>query len=230
MTNKIGESLSKNVEDYLKALFYLTIEKQEAQAGTNQLADHMGLAPASVNGMLKKLRIKGLVDYEKYGKLELTEAGKTIAIRLVRRHRLWETFLHNHMNFEWEEVHEVAEQLEHIRSAKLIEELDRFLGFPERDPHGSIIPGSDGDYRVVSTVPLSEMHPGERCRLVSVKDGSAAFLKYVSQIGLALSSVIEVVERREFDDSIQIAYNDRKENVSRKFAENVFVSRVKNEE
>lgn len=218
--------LSKNEEDYLKALFYLIIENGEEHAGTNQLAEHLGLSPASVNGMLKKLRLKGFVDYEKYGKLELTAEGKQVAIRLVRIHRLWETFLCNYMNFDWEEVHEVAEQLEHIRSPKLVEELDRILGFPKKDPHGAVIPSADGIYDVQPKTTLAEIRPGERCRLISVKDSSAAFLKYVSQIGLALSSEILVEDRREFDDSIQIVYDDRVENVSSKFAENVFVRRL----
>lgn len=218
-------TLTKNEEDYLKALFHLIIENKENKAGTNQVAEYLAISPASVSNMLKKLKKKDLVSYEKYGKLELTEMGESIAVRLIRKHRLWETFLCQHMNFSWDEVHEVAEQLEHIKSAKLIKELDKFLGFPKRDPHGAIIPSSDGTFQVVPKVTLSELTIGERCRLVAVKDGSVAFLQYVTKIGLALSSELEVLDIQDFDGSMQIAFDGKSVMVSKKFAEHVFVER-----
>lgn len=218
--------LTKNEEDYLKTLFYLIIEEGNEDAGTNQLAEYIGVSPASVNGMLKKLRAKEFVAYEKYGKIKLTESGRKIAINLTRKHRLWETFLFRHMNFKWEEVHDVAEQLEHIDSEKLIDELDKFLGYPKRDPHGDIIPNMDGEYLVKSKKMLAEMEKGQKCRLLSVKDGSASFLKYVSQIGLALSSEILINDVREFDGSIVIYFDGKEETVSHKFAMNVFVEEI----
>lgn len=218
--------LTKNEEDYLKALFQLIVESSGGKAGTNQLAEYLGISPASVNNMLKKLKAKDLVTYEKYGKLELTAAGKSIAVGLVRKHRLWETFLYQHMNFTWDEVHEVAEQLEHIHSTKLIKELDRFLGFPSNDPHGEVIPREDGEYKLRPKITLAEVPVGKKCRLISVNDNSAAFLKYVTEIGLALSSEIRVDEIREFDGSLQIFFNDTAENVSKRFSEQVFVELV----
>lgn len=215
--------LTKNEEDYLKALFHLIIESGGGKAGTNKLAEHLGISPASVNNMLKKLKAKGLVAYEKYGKSELTPEGKAIAVSLLRKHRLWETFLYQHMNFTWDEVHEVAEQLEHIQSIKLIKELDRFLGFPTQDPHGEIIPREDGEFSIRPKKTLAEVDAGKKCKLISVNDNSAAFLKYVTQIGLALSSEIKVEEIREFDGSLQISFNEKTENVSRRFSEQVFV-------
>lgn len=218
--------LTKNEEDYLKALFHLTVESVERKAGTNQLAEYLSLSPASVNGMLKKLRDKSLVDYEKYGKLELTAKGRSVALRLIRKHRLWETFLYQHLNFSWDEVHEVAEQLEHIQSVKLIQELDRYLGFPRTDPHGDPIPTADGKYEPQPKQTLADLSPGVVCRLIAVKDRSAAFLKYVSQVGLALSSQIIVTAVHDFDHSVQIAVDDKAVNVSRKFAEHIFVEVV----
>ncbi len=147
--------LSKYEEDYLKALFHLTVERGTT-AGTNELADYLGVSPASVNGMLKKLKAKTLVKHEKYAKPSLTKQGKRVAIELIRKHRLWETFLYEKMNFTWDEVHEVAEQLEHIRSDKLIEELDKFLGFPRLDPHGDAIPDAKGKYEPVRKITLAE--------------------------------------------------------------------------
>ena len=123
--------LTSSTEDYLKAIFHLSVETDRNRVGTNQLAEYMGISPASVSVMLKKLREQDFVDYEKYGKIELTEKGYNIAVDLIRKHRLWETFLYRHMNFSWDEVHEVAHELEHIQSSKLIVELDNFLEFPE---------------------------------------------------------------------------------------------------
>jgi DtxR family Mn-dependent transcriptional regulator len=218
--------LTKNEEDYLKALFHLIVEQEEEKPGTNMLAEYMGISPASVNGMLKKLKVKSLVHYEKYGKLELTSEGQEIALRLIRKHRLWETFLHDHMNFTWDEVHDVAEQMEHIKSEKLIEELEKFLGFPKVDPHGAVIPTAKGEYKILPKVTLSEMDAGQECRLKSVKDGSVAFLQYVTKLGLELSSKMKIIERQDFDDSLIIEFDDKKVAVSKKFADNVFVEEV----
>lgn len=224
MPNKLNKViLTKNEEDYLKALFHLLAEGDDKKVGTNQLAEHMGVTPASVSGMLKKMKGKALVDYEKYGKLELSSQGKLLAMELIRKHRLWETFLYKHMNFTWDEVHVVAEQLEHIKSPKLISELDKFLGYPKRDPHGAVIPTENGEYPTSPKITLAELQKGNRCRLVSVKDSSVAFLQYVTKLGLALSSEIEVQERQEFDGSFIILIDEKPVSVSKKFAEHVFV-------
>ena len=220
--------LTKNEEDYLKALFNLTFESDGDKAGTNQLAERLGFSPASVNGMLKKLKTKGLVSYKKYGKLELTKDGSTVALQLIRKHRLWETFLYKCMNFGWDEVHIVAEQLEHIEYDKLITELDRFLGYPSTDPHGAIIPDKNGEYKDNPKITLNELEEGDECRIIAVKDSSVEFLKYVTKIGLELSSKIKIVERREFDESSLIEFNDRQLSVSKKFCENIFVEHLTN--
>ena len=216
-------NITSNIEDYIKAIFHLTFEGSLEKVGTNQLAEYLGLSPASVSVMIKKMKSKHLVDYEKYGKISLTEVGHNLAIKLIRKHRLWETFLHRYMNFSWDEVHEVAHQLEHIQSAKLIRELDNFLGNPKLDPHGDVIPDEEGNFSRTTRKSLSELEKGHRCRLVSVKHSSAVFLKYVTQLGLALSSEIEVLEVREFDHSMMIKYENKVENISKKFAESVYV-------
>jgi len=227
MTNKSNlNNLTKSEEDYLKALFQLLVEDDSEKVGNNLLADYLKVSPASTNNMVKKLKTKNYVVSEKYGKLDLTEQGKSIAVRLIRKHRLWETFLCKYLNFSWDEVHEVAEQLEHIKSSKLIDELDRFMDFPEKDPHGEIIPNADGEYAVLPKIMLSSLAEGEVCKLIAVDDGSVNFLKYVSEIGLALSSEIKVIEVREFDNSIRIQFNDTIETVTRKFADNVFVKKL----
>ncbi|WP_106794647.1 metal-dependent transcriptional regulator [Aquimarina sp. Aq78] len=227
MTNKLNlNNLTKSEEDYLKAIFQLLIEDDSVKVGNNQLADYLKVSPASTNNMIKKLKTKGYVVSEKYGKLDLTEEGKSIAVRLIRKHRLWETFLCNYLNFTWDEVHDVAEQLEHIKSRKLIDELDRFMDFPKKDPHGEMIPNANGDYSIIPKIMLSSLSEGDVCQLVAVNDGSVHFLKYVSEIGLALSSEIKILEVREFDKSIRIKFDNIIETVTRKFADNVFVKKV----
>jgi len=219
-------TLTKTEEDYLKALFYLIIESGNERVGSSQLAEYLDISPASVSSMLKKLKAKALVSYEKYGKLALTQEGEGIAIWLIRKHRLWETFLCNHMNFKWEEVHDVAEQLEHIQSPKLILELDKFLGYPEKDPHGALIPNQKGEYKIIPKVTLSSLAIGDRCRLTSVKDSSVSFLQYVSKIGLVLSSEVFVEDIQGFDQSMLIAFDGKKVTISKKFADNVFVEQI----
>ena len=216
--------LSHTEENYLKALLHLTSEDAgKAEAGTNELATHLNVKPATVNDMLKKLKEKKLISYEKYGKISLTTSGKKMAVDVLRKHRLWETFLYEKLDFTWDEVHEIAEQLEHIQSAKLIEKLDQYLGFPEYDPHGDVIPNAKGILKLEPRKKLSEINVGKVCRMVAVKDNTAPFLKYVVKLGLGISSKIKVVNRQEYDAMMEIEVGNQKHSVSQKFAENIFV-------
>lgn len=216
--------VSQAEENYLKALFHLTNEIQEkTEAGTNELAEILDVTPATVNNMLKKLKEKELVSYEKYGKITLTKKGRRLAVETIRKHRLWETFLYEKLNFTWDEVHEVAEQLEHIKSPKLIAQLEKFLDFPEIDPHGDSIPNAKGEIKFIKRKTLAEIDINKTCKLVSVKDNSVSFLQYVVKLGLGLSSTIKVINRQEFDGSIEIEVNGISSSVSKKVAENLFV-------
>lgn len=219
-------ALSKNEEDYLKGLYYLSVIEQMKKVGTNQLATRLEVTPASANNMLKKLKTKSLVNFEPYGSIELTSEGLAIAVNLVRKHRLWETFLYEKLGFTWDEVHEVAEQLEHIQSKKLIKKLEEFLGFPKTDPHGDPIPDEHGNVPKPVKQKLSTLKSGEKGKLVAVRDSSAAFLQYVSQLGLALNSNIEVVRQQDFDNSLIIKVDQKELSVSDKFCENVFVVKI----
>lgn len=216
--------ISQTEENYLKALFHLTNETAEKEeAGTNELAAYLEVKPASVSDMLKKLKEKEFVDYEKYGKISLTANGRKIAVDIIRKHRLWETFLYEKLDFSWDEVHEVAEQLEHIDSNKLTEQLERFLGFPEFDPHGDPIPNSKGEIKRMKRKTLAEIEIGKKCKLVAVKDSSVPFLNYVVKLGLALSSEIFILAKNEFDNSVEIKVDSEIYTVSNKFAENLYV-------
>lgn len=216
--------LSHTEENYLKGLFHLTTrEADKPEAGTNELATHLAVKPATANDMLKKLKEKKLISYEKYGKISLTAGGKKLALDVLRKHRLWETFLYEKLDFTWDEVHEIAEQLEHIQSIKLIEKLDEYLGYPEYDPHGDAIPNAKGELKIEARKKLSEIKVGKACRMVAVKDNTAPFLKYVVKLGLGLSSRIKVIGRQEYDAMTEIEVNGQKHSVSHKFAENIFV-------
>lgn len=219
--------LSYTEENYLKALLKLSFQNEDKpEAGTNEMAAYLGVKPATATDMLKKLKEKELVTYKKYGKILLTETGKQNGIAILRKHRLWETFLYEKLDFSWDEVHEVAEQLEHIQSAKLVDKLEEFLNFPEFDPHGDPIPKANGEIPSVDKVLLSELKENELCKVVAVKDTSTVFLQYLEKLSITIGTQIRVVERINFDGSlsIQIAGEEAR-NVSMKFAESLFVKR-----
>lgn len=216
--------LSFTEENYLKAVLKLTVNgDSKNDAGTNKLAAYLNVKPATATDMLKKLKEKKLIDYEKYGKITLSETGKLKAVEVIRKHRLWETFLFEKLDFTWDEVHEVAEQLEHIHSHKLIDKLDEFLGFPSFDPHGDAIPNAKGELRVAEQKPLSVVSVETTCKMTGVRDNSTTFLKYVTQLGLAINTSIKIVSRQEFDGSMEIEVNGKIATVSQKFAENILV-------
>jgi len=215
--------LSYTEENYLKALFKISFDSGIEEVGTNELAAALIVKPATVNDMLKKLKEKELVDYKKYGKITLTHIGKKNAIGIVRKHRLWETFLYKKLEFSWDEVHEVAEQLEHIHSSKLVEKLDKLLDYPEFDPHGDPIPNWKGELKVQFKKKLSDVAVGKSCKMVAVRDNSSEFLQYVAKVGVAINNQISIISKEEYDAITVIEVNGVRSSVSQKFAENIFV-------
>jgi DtxR family Mn-dependent transcriptional regulator len=215
--------LSHSEENYLKALLKLGYDNNTLEVGTNELAALLSVKPSTATEMLKKLKEKQLVDYEKYGKIHLTELGQKRGMDVLRKHRLWETFLHEKLFFSWDEVHEIAEQLEHIQSETLVDRLDQFLEFPQFDPHGDPIPNKLGELPVQYTKKLSDIAIGDCCTMVGVKDNSSAFLQYVNQVGLSIHHSIRVVSKQAYDDLLLIEVKGVQSSVSQKFAENIFV-------
>lgn len=216
--------LSYTEENYLKALLQLTVEQAgKDEAGTNELASHLNVKPATANDMLKKLKEKKLINYKKYGKSSLTSEGIKLAIEVVRKHRLWETFLCQKLDFTWDEVHEVAEQLEHIHSQKLVDRLDKFLDYPSFDPHGDVIPNAKGELKTIIKKTLNEEEVGHECVMVGVNDNSSAFLQYVDKVGLSMNNKIRIISRQAYDDIIEIEVNGKKSGVSPKFAGNIVI-------
>lgn len=215
--------LSSTEENYLKALLHLTFISDKEEAGTNEIAAYLGVKPATANDMLKRLKEKQMIQYEKYGKVSLSEKGGVSATEVLRKHRLWETFLYEKLEFTWDEVHEVAEQLEHIQSHKLVDKLDKLLNYPQFDPHGDVIPNAKGEMKAPFKKTLAEIEPGKACKMVAVKDNTASFLKYVVKVGLGINNKIKVISKQPYDALMEIEVDGKKSHVSQKFAENILV-------
>lgn len=201
--------LTQSEENYLKAIFTLS-QDTEGAISTNDLAEKMLTKASSVTDMLKKLCEKELLEYQKYQGCALTIEGKSHALAIIRKHRLWETFLVDKLSFGWDEVHEIAEQLEHIQSTELTDRLDEFLGFPKVDPHGEPIPGKDGRIETVSNrILLSESAVGMKAIVMGVEDDQTEFLQYLNKIGLHLGTQIDILDKLNFDGSIIVMIHDK---------------------
>ena len=209
-------------ENYLKIIYHLTTVF-DSVISTNAIAEKMETKASSVTDMLKKLAEKDLVNYIKYQGVSLTDKGKLSAKMIVRKHRLWECFLVEKLDFSWDEVHDVAEQLEHIKSEKLINKLDEFLNFPTEDPHGDPIPNAEGQIVNIKKQLLSEFEKNRIGVCVGVKDTSSDFLKYLDKQEIALGSEIEVMEQESFDSSFRIRVGDKEMTISNKIASNLFI-------
>lgn len=212
-------------ENYLKTIYHLTTVS-EAEISTNAIAEMMETKASSVTDMLKKLAEKDLVNYKKYQGVSLTNKGKLTAKMIVRKHRLWEVFLVEKLDFSWDEVHDIAEQLEHIKSEKLINKLDDFLGNPTEDPHGDPIPNAKGQIIAIEKKLLSELSENQTVICIGVKDSSSEFLKYLDKYGIALGSRIEIIEKETFDFSLKIKLDSTHLTISNKIAGNLYVKLV----
>ncbi|WP_379090482.1 metal-dependent transcriptional regulator [Pedobacter sp. UC225_65] len=210
-------------ENYLKIIYHLSVISNPVQ--TNAIAERIQTKAASVTDMLKKLSDKELVDYVKYQGVTLTEKGKLTAISIVRKHRLWEVFLVEKLNFKWDEVHEVAEELEHIKSTLLVERLDEFLDFPKVDPHGDPIPDKHGNFADLSFIKLSKLKVGDKGTITGVSEHSSPFLKHLEKLGLTLGKKIEVSEIIDFDGSVELLIEQQKINISREVAKHILINK-----
>lgn len=219
---KIKPMFSQSEENYLKAIYSLEREYGDA-VSTNLIAEMLETKASSVTDMIKKLAAKELVNYEKYKGVTLTETGKKIALSIIRKHRLWETFLVNKLNFSWDEVHDIAEQLEHIRSQELVNRLDAFLEFPSNDPHGDPIPDKDGNIKRDELSQLSELKKGLKSKLVGVKNSDSDFLRLLERYNIQLGVHFVIEEIEAFDGSVKVAINGKPSSISKKVAENLLV-------
>lgn len=216
---------SLSEENYLKAIYHL---ERDINGGvsTNAIAEKMNTRPSSVTDMVQKLAEKKAVIYERYKGTFLTKSGKKTAIKIIRKHRLWEVFLVEKLDFQWDEVHDMAEQLEHIRSDKLISRLDRYLGHPDFDPHGDPIPDSHGNIKPNKNKLLSILEKHQQGICVGVKRSNKEFLQYLDKRKIALGDTITVLEKDSFDGSMRIQVGEEQLFISKKITENLFINYI----
>ena len=209
-------------ENYLKAILKLS-KNSDDSVSTNSIAEELYTKASSVADMIKKLTDKELVDYVPYRGVSLSKSGLKKAVEIVRKHRLWEVFLVTKLQFKWDEVHDVAEQLEHIKSQKLVDALDTYLGYPQHDPHGEPIPNKYGQFPKSFSKRLSELDTGSIGHVVGVCQDTQSFLQYLNSLNITLGTSIIVIQKIDFDDSLEITINNKSTHISNDVARNLLI-------
>lgn len=213
---------STSEENYIKAIYRL--QRSDSTVTTNELAQELKTKPASVTDMMKKLKVKKLLHYQPYQGFRLTQEGGKVALGIIRRHRLWEFFLAEKLKFSWDEVHEVAEDLEHVSNKKLIDKLDEYLGFPRVDPHGDPIPDAQGRIEVHRKICLTDLPVQVTATVSNVKDQSSAILELLEHKKIQIGTKLEVKRKFDFDGSLEIRIGRLPAlTISKQLAENIFV-------
>ena len=212
-------------ENYLKAILNISLNTNK-KVSTNEISNVLKTSPASVTDMLKKLLEKKLVEYEKYKGVELSNSGKQYAINILRKHRLWETFLVEHLGFNWSEVHEIAEELEHIKSTKLIDKLDTFLGYPKFDPHGDPIPNKEGVIPNVKSTSLDQMEVDFTGHVLGVTIDDKLFLDYLTKLNIKIGTKIEIIQKIDFDKSLIVNIENIQNHISFDVAKNILIKNI----
>ena len=212
-------------ENYLKAIFHLENDYGTG-VSTNAIADKMDTRASSATDMIQKLADKKVISYKKYKGASLTKKGKSIAVNIIRKHRLWEVFLVEKLDFQWDEVHEIAEQLEHIKSDALIQRLDLFLGYPDFDPHGDPIPDKNCYIKPTEKKLLSKLKKNQQGICVGVKESSAKFLQYLDTRKIGIGSSIKVLEKEDFDQSMTIQVSNKQFFITKQISENLYLKTI----
>lgn len=215
--------ISLTEENYLKAMFNLS--QVTGEVFVNDLSKELDIKMPSVTSMVKRLASKNLVNYQSYKPLTLTDEGEKLALSIIRKHRLTEMFLVEKMGFGWEEVHEVAEQIEHIHSPKFFAKMDEMLGYPTVDPHGSPIPDSHGNIHQKTYQNLANFNKGDKVKFVAVNNSSDDFLKFLNSKEINLGLVLEILDKEEFDHSMTISFNDKTIVLSQKVTQKILVEK-----
>ncbi|MCK9408114.1 MAG: metal-dependent transcriptional regulator [Bacteriovoracaceae bacterium] len=215
---------SEQIENYLKNIYKLS--SNEGKVTTSSLSEKLQISPASVSEMIKKLAEEGTLTHTPYKGVELTEEGKLLALRIIRKHRLWEMFLVQVLHFGWDEIDDEAERLEHIMSDKMEEKIDHVLGHPSIDPHGDPIPTKDGVISCSMSYPMLEAREGTTVRVLRVSDSNSEMLQYVSSIGISLNKEIVIKQKMNFDNSLLVRIGQKEVNISSTIASNIFVEDV----
>ena len=225
----MNTQLSQSEENYLKSIFNLLSENDVTQINTNLIAEDLSTKPSSVTEMIKKLSDKNLVSYKKYKGSHLTKSGQQIAVQVIRKHRLWETFLVEKLNFKWNEVHDIAEQLEHIKSTLLTNKLSSFLNHPKFDPHGDPIPDENGVFPKHDSIgKLTDLLCNQNSVVVKIGSDNTDLLSYLSKHNIGIHTQLKCLEKNEFDDSMTIEINGQQSiNLSKKVVKNIYIKIIK---
>ena len=214
-------NFSTSEENYLKTIFHL--QTKDDNVSTNELAEKLQARPASITDMMKKLKTRKLVNYQPYQGFRLTTEGKKVALGIIRRHRLWEYFLAEKLKFNWDEVHEVAEQLEHVSSKKLIDKLDEYLDHPKFDPHGDPIPDTNGKMEKGKQISLQELPINKTARICFIANQSGLLLEHLNEKKINIDATVVVKRKFSFDDSLEIKLDNKLLTISDQLAKNIFV-------
>jgi len=214
-------NFSTSEENYLKTIYHL--QTKDDNVTTNELAEKLHARPASITDMMKKLKTRKLVNYQPYQGFRLTSEGKKIALGIIRRHRLWEYFLAEKLKFNWDEVHEVAEQLEHVSNKKLIDKLDEYLDHPKFDPHGDPIPDINGKMETGKQISLSDLPINKTARICFIANQSGLLLEHLNEKKINIGASIVVKRKFNFDDSLEIKLDNKLLTISDQLAKNIFV-------
>jgi len=215
--------LSNTEEKYLKSIYKVS-EKENGNVNTNAIAALTSTSAASVTDMLKRLAEKGLIEYQKYKGVKLTREGSVIATNLVRKHRLWEYFLVEKLKFSWADVHQIAEELEHVNSSNLVDRLDEFLKYPKYDPHGDPIPNAEGKFTIRSQISLDTLVIGDSAILLGVKQHDKDFLDYLNDLHITLGVELAIVQKHGYDGCMRIRHKNGEELlISEKVSQNLLM-------
>tara|TARA_B100000989_G_scaffold96661_1_gene70367 strand:- start:477 stop:1145 length:669 start_codon:yes stop_codon:yes gene_type:complete len=222
MTNLI---LSKSEENYLKSIYNLS-DSGSKLVTTNSISKILNIEPASVTDMIKKLSKKNLIYHQKYKGSKISKNGIKIALQIIRKHRLWEVFLYEKLNFKWDEIHEVAEELEHVSSDQLIDNLDKYLKYPKIDPHGDPIPNKLGEIDFIDKISISDLNIGQKGIVSRIINEDEEFFNLLNKLKIEIGTEVKLVDKIEYDSSIEIFINNRSVIISKVVAENIKITKV----
>ena len=217
--------LSKSEENYLKSIFNLS-EFGNKKVSTNSISKILNIEPASVTDMIKKLSKKKLIYHERYKGSSISKSGIKIALQIIRRHRLWEVFLHDKLKFKWDQIHELAEELEHVSSDNLIDSLDKFLKYPKIDPHGDPIPNKLGEIDFVDKISIYDLSINEKGIVSRIINEDDEFFNLLKKLDIEIGSEIKMIDKIEYDDSLEISINNKSVIISKQIASNIKITKI----
>jgi len=217
--------LSKSEENYLKSIFNLS-EFGNKKVSTNSISKILNIEPASVTDMIKKLSKKKLIYHERYKGSSISKSGIKIALQIIRRHRLWEVFLHDKLKFKWDQIHELAEELEHVSSDNLIDSLDKFLKYPKIDPHGDPIPNKLGEIDFVDKISIYDLSINEKGIVSRIINEDDEFFNLLKKLNIEIGTEIKMIDKIEYDDSLEISINNKSVIISKQIASNIKITKI----